>query len=628
MIDLSLHSRVNKKLLVIMHDIFMITLAWLLAWWTRFNFDLPYQNWKLSIGLIPVLLLVQGVFFWRFRLYRALWRFASLLDLWNIFRAVIVGGLVAFLILFVFFRLEGVPRSVLLLYPLFAIFLLGGPRLAYRLWMDSGTSIFTTKDKKRVLIIGAGCAGDMLVRDMHRRGDDIPAAILDDNESLIGAEIHGVKICGVVKQINEAIEQFNIDWLAIAIPSASKTELQIIVEICEQTNLPIWTLPDISEMNSNQDVVSGLREVSIEDLLGREQVELDWQNIQNLITNNHVLVTGGGGSIGSVLCQQILELSPAMLIVVDHSEYNLYQVEQELSITKSNVQVIYVLGDICDKSYMKEIFGKYKPRHVFHAAAYKHVPILEAQPRQAIKNNISGTKTILDICCENNVEKFVLISTDKAVNPSNILGVSKRIAELYTEALNYRNLTQGIIVRFGNVLDSAGSVVPLFRKQIKQGGPVTVTHPDITRFFMTISEAAQLILQAASMGDGGEIFVLDMGEPVRIQYLAEQMILLSGKKVNQDIAITYCGLRPGEKLYEELFYLTERQNRTMHEKVFLARHAKVHAERCANEIDKFIENEIDSGCAQLNDDMFKFLGFLEKSAKNVEETRNVISILK
>ena len=593
--------------MVILHDLMVVALAWQLAWLARFNFEIPFYNWQLSVLLIPVLLLVQGGFFWYFRLYRGLWRFASLRDLWSIFRAAIVGGIVSAIIFFVLFRLEGVPRSILVLYPVFLIFLLGGPRLGYRLWKDRNTSILSAVVKERVLIIGAGNAGDMLVRDMHRSNNDIPVAILDDDLKLKGSEIRGVKICGEIIQVEEIVEQYNVSWIAIAIPSATRIETQKIVEICEQTKLPIKILPSLREMNTDHDVISGLREVSIEDLLGREQVELDWENIREGVQNKCVLVTGGGGSIGSVLAAQIVELRPSMLVIVDHSEYNLYSVEQLLASKNLQVKVKCLLGDVCDLAYMENLFELYKPQQVFHAAAYKHVPILQLQPREALKNNILGTKNILDISHSANVEKFVLISTDKAVNPSNILGVSKRIAEIYTESMNYHCITQCITVRFGNVLDSAGSVVPLFRKQIKSGGPLTVTHPDITRYFMTISEAAQLILQAATMGKGGEIFVLDMGEPVKIKYLAEQMIMLSGKRLGEDIDILYCGLRPGEKMYEELFYGSEQQISTTHQKIFLAKHSLINAKNCIEKINTFIIENIDSHENNLVDNMHEFL---------------------
>lgn len=626
MIDCLSNSHINKKVLVILHDLFMVALAWQLAWWVRFNFDFPYFNWYLSILLIPILIGVQGSLFWYFHLYRALWRFASLLDLWNIFRAALIGGVAAALVLFILFRLEGVPRSVLMLYPVFLIFLLGGPRLAYRLWKDHDLSLLPAAAKNKVLIIGAGYAGDLLVRDMHRSDSDAPVAILDDDITLIGAEIRGVKIYGDIEQAQEIINQLGVDWIAIAIPSASRAQIQSIVEICERTNLPIRTLPNIQELKSSLDYVSGLREVSIEDLLGREPVVLNWENIQEFVKDKCVLVTGGGGSIGSILSHQIVGLAPSIMIIIDNSEYNLYKIEQVLTNKLSNTQIIYILGDICDVPQMTFIFEKYRPQLVFHAAAYKHVPILQGQPREAIKNNIQGTKVILDTACLFNVDKFVLISTDKAVNPSNILGASKRIAEMYTESVNHIHATQCITVRFGNVLDSAGSVVPLFREQIKQGGPVTVTHPEITRFFMTISEATQLILQAASMGGGGEIFVLDMGDPVKIQYLAEQMILLSGKRVDDDISIKYSGLRHGEKLYEELFYLNEKQGSTPHDKIFLAKHSPILAKRCIDRIDTFVKDKINSRDEDLNVIMFDFLESLERISHNSDDVGKVIQM--
>jgi len=608
-----------------LHDLVVVVLAWQLAWWARFNFEIPFFNWQLNLVLIPVLILVQAGFFWYFRLYRGLWRFASLRDLWNIFRAAIVGGIITTIIFFVAFRLEGVPRSVLILYPVFLIFLLGGPRLGYRLWKDRNTSILSTVEQKRVLIIGAGNAGDMLVRDMHRSSSDIPVAILDDDNKLAGAEIRGVKICGSVDQVEEIVEQFSVDWIAIAIPSASRAETQTIVEICERANLPIKILPNIREMKSDNEVISGLREVSIEDLLGREPVELDWESIQDSIRNKCVMVTGGGGSIGSVLAEQIVNLAPSTLVVIDHSEFNLYNVEQLLASKKSQVKINCLLGDVCDAAHMSSLFELYKPQLVFHAAAYKHVPILQHQPREALKNNILGTKTVLDAACVSQVEKFVLISTDKAVNPSNILGVSKRIAELYTESMNYNCITQCMTVRFGNVLDSAGSVVPLFRKQIKDGGPLTVTHPEITRYFMTISEASQLILQAATIGNGGEIFVLDMGEPVKIQYLAEQMILLSGKKLNDDIKIVYSGLRPGEKLYEELFYETEKRSKTTHQKIFLAKHSLLNADQCVDKINSLLAEKLDCLDSELITHMHEFLDLQTVSQHDFSED-NIIRL--
>ena len=312
--------------------------------------------------------------------------------------------------------------------------------------------------------------------------------------------------------------------------------------------------------------------------------------------------------------------------MIDHSEYNLYKIEQSLTTKNSNVNIICLLGDVCDQDHMSSLFAEYKPQLVFHAAAYKHVPILEAQPHQGVKNNVLGTKTILDVACEANTDKFILISTDKAVNPANILGVSKRIAELYTESINQNTLTKCITVRFGNVLDSAGSVIPLFREQIRNGGPVTVTHREITRFFMTIKEAAQLILQAGSMGQGGEIFVLDMGEPVKIKYLAEQMIQLSGKQINADIDIVYSGLRPGEKLYEELFYNSEHQQSTGHEKIFLAKHSGVFAAECENKINDLVGNNTNYKAADRKIQLHEFLVELENTNEKTGEFKNIIQL--
>ena len=562
----------SKKTQVILHDLFMAVFAWELSWWTRFNFEFPFAYWQISLLSIPIVLLVQGAIFWRFHLYRGLWRFASLPDLWNIFRASLFGGLCITLVLFILFRLEGVPRSVLLLYPIFLVFMLGGPRLGYRLWKDRELSFRSVSSKKRVLVIGAGHAAEMLIRESLREGTYMPLAILDDNISLKGSEIHGIKIYGKIDRVKELSERLGIELILIAIPSATSIEMQSIVEICEQTNLPIRTLPAIRDMVGNSDALSKLREVSIEDLLGREKVELNWQEIQKGISNKKVLVTGGGGSIGSELCMQIASLGPSDLIIFERSEFNLYRIEKTVSREYPDLYLHGVLGDLCDLDKVDNVIKTHQPDLIFHAAAYKHVPMLEKEPREAVRNNVIGTKNIADMAVKYHCNRFVLISTDKAVNPTNILGITKRIAELYTEYVNASGKTRFITVRFGNVLGSDGSVVPLFREQIQSGGPVTVTHPEVTRFFMTIKEACQLILQAGSMGNGGEIYVLDMGTAVKISYLAEQLIRLSGLTPGKDIEIIYSGLRPGEKMYEELFYTNEKREKTTHDKIKLARH--------------------------------------------------------
>jgi len=593
----------------------MSVLAWQFSWWARFNFTFPFENWEISLWMVPIVLLVQVFVFRRFRLYRGLWRFASIPDLWNIFRASIFGALSITLICFILFRLEGIPRSILILYPFFLMFFLGGPRLGYRVWKDHSFSINTISANKRVLIVGAGRATEMLVREIIREGSYIPVGILDDDDRLINSEIHGIRVLGNIERINEICIKHDVDIILISIPSANSSQMRAIVEKCELTGLPIKTLPGIQDMLSDTEALSKLREVSIEDLLGREKIELDWKEVQKELANKTILVTGGGGSIGSELCSQISKLGPAKLIIFERSEFNLYKIEQALS--DSPITVEFILGDLCDLDKVDHVLSCFSPEIIFHAAAYKHVPILERDAREGIRNNIIGTKNIADVANKHGCERFILISTDKAVNPTNVLGATKRIAEQYIENINKISSTSYITVRFGNVLGSDGSVVPLFKEQINNGGPVTVTHPEVTRYFMTIREACQLILQASKMGKGGEIYVLDMGESIKINYLAEQMIRLSGLIPNKDIGIEYTGLRPGEKMYEELFYGNEMREKTEHNKILLAKHSVINLKDFENKINEII-NSID----KFDNDKLKILlknlvPFMENKQDNI-----------
>jgi len=565
----------------------MSVLAWEFCWLARFNFSFPFQDWQKSLLIIPIIVVLQLFIFQRFRLYRGLWRFASIPDLWNIFRASIISALCVTIICFMAFRLEGIPRSILILYPFFLMFFLGAPRLVYRSWRDNTISVNTISNRKRTIVIGAGRAADMLIREMLRDGKYMPIGLLDDNLQLNQSEIHGIKVLDVIDNVVEICDKRNIDIILIAIPSATSEQMRHIVKKCEPIGLPIKTLPGINEMTSVNEVLSNLRELKIEDLLGREKVKLEQNKLQEIIANKTIMVTGGGGSIGSELCCQIAKLRPRKLIIFERNEFNLYKIEQLLN--NISVEVEYVLGDICEPESVNNVFEKYTPEIIFHAAAYKHVPILEKNAREAIKNNILGTKIIADIASEYNCDKFVLISTDKAVNPTNVLGASKRIAELYVENINQRSSTNFSTVRFGNVLDSDGSVVPLFRRQILDGGPITVTHPDITRYFMTIEESCQLILQASKIATGGEIFILDMGAPIKINYLAEQMIRLSGLVPNKDIAIQFSGLRSGEKMYEELFYENEKIENTSHKKILLVKHQVLNQSEVSSKISKIFD---------------------------------------
>jgi len=416
-----------------------------------------------------------------------------------------------------------------------------------------------------------------------------PVAFVDDDPRKKGKEVHGIRVAGGCDQIPDITSGEGIDIILIATPTAMSEQMRRIVGICEKTGIAFRTLPRLQALVNGQASVKELRDVKIDDLLGREAVSLDWKTIARGMTGKSILVSGGGGSIGSELCHQIAGLQPSRLIILERSEFNLYSVELELRRAFPELPLLSVLGDAGDAAAGTEIMRKYQPDLIFHAAAYKHVPMLEGQVRSAVINNVLATRTLARLADEYGCESFVLVSTDKAVNPGNIMGASKRVAEIYCQDLNDRSATRFITVRFGNVLGSAGSVIPLFQKQIATGGPVTVTHPKMTRYFMTIAEAAQLILQASVLGQGGEIFVLDMGEPVRIAYLAEQLILLSGKKPGDDIEIVFTGLRAGEKLYEELFHDAEKLAETTHPKIMLARSRKVEGDALERDLDSLAQ---------------------------------------
>jgi FlaA1/EpsC-like NDP-sugar epimerase len=410
---------------------------------------------------------------------------------------------------------------------------------------------------------------------MVRDGGYLPVGLVDDKPGLRYTEIHGVRVLGGLEKLPDIAKASMAELLVIAMPSASNAQMQRAVALCEETGLPFRTLPPLVGLVQGNASLSALREVSIDDLLGRDAVTFELPVVQGSLTGKVVLVSGGGGSIGAELCRQIAHLGPHELVIFEQSEYNLYRIEMELRQRYPDLRVHAVIGDVTDEAAVDHVLGRYKPMVVFHAAAYKHVPMLQYQVRQAVRNNVLGTWRMASGARRHGVRKFVLISTDKAVNPTSLMGASKRIAEIAAESFNQLDGTRFTTVRFGNVLGSAGSVVPLFQEQIRNGGPVTVTHPEMTRFFMTISEATQLILQAAAMGRGGEIYVLDMGEPIKIAFLAQQLIRLSGLVPGKDIRIEYTGLRPGERLHEELFHEDERLEKTQHRKIFLARHRTV-----------------------------------------------------
>ncbi|HWQ93944.1 MAG TPA: nucleoside-diphosphate sugar epimerase/dehydratase, partial [Gammaproteobacteria bacterium] len=562
----------NHRYAVIAHDLFMVTVAWALATM------MPYELSSWTAGLpgflisLPFVVIAQGVLLWWTGVYRGVWRSSSIPDLWNILRAVAAGVLAISLLLFLVNRMEGIPRTTLLIYPICLVFLLGASRLIYRVWVSNSPSLFMFRNKKRkrVLILGAGVAGELLARDMLQDSDYYPLGFLDDKKELQGALIRGIPVLGEIADLNDVVHRTDVDHIVISMPSASPAQLHRVIALSELSGIPFRILGRSQGLATAEPSVKGLREVVIDDLLGREPIALDWERISNGIRKKTVLITGAGGSIGSELCRQIARLGASALVLYERSEFGLYTIEMEMRRRFPNLTLHACLGDICDVPAVDHLLSTYRPDIIFHAAAYKHVPMLQEQARETLRNNVLGTKILALAAEKHGCPTFVMISTDKAVNPTSIMGISKHIAELFCLNLNKRAQTRFITVRFGNVLGSTGSVVPLFQEQIATGGPVTVTHPEITRFFMTIPEACQLIMQAAVMGQGGEIYVLDMGKPISITYLAEEMIRLAGKIPGKDIKIVYTGLRPGEKLFEELFHAQENLSGTEHEKILLA----------------------------------------------------------
>jgi FlaA1/EpsC-like NDP-sugar epimerase len=564
----------NMRALVVVHDLVMVAAAWLLArlasLWLLGAASLDWPQVAIEVTLIIVL---QGFLHWRTGLYRGVWRFASLPDLGNLVRAAILAAVSGAAVLLVLEAPLELMVLMVWLFPALLLFNLGVPRLTYRIFKDMRLEVHRRRQTRRTVILGAGRSGRLLLPELRRRGSFDVVGFLDDDRRLRNTEIDGVPVLGDIGSLPRIAREADLDMAAIAIPSATNAQMQRVVEICERADVEFRTVPTLKELGASLTRFDDLKPVAIDDLLGREPVSLDWESIRAGLTGKRVLVTGGGGSIGAELCRQIARLDPAGLVVLDNSEFNLYRIDYRLKAEFPDLMIETVLGDVCDPATVETVMQRARPEVVFHAAAYKHLPMLQNQVREAFRNNVVGTRRVADTAVRYGVGTFVLISTDKAVNPCNVMGATKRIAELYVQHLNQSANTRFITVRFGNVLNSTGSVVPLFNEQIRRGGPVTVTHPEITRYFMTIAEAGQLILQAGVLGRGGEVFVLDMGEPVRIGFLAEQLIRLAGKEPGRDIEIVYTGLRPGEKLFEELFHEDESYATTAHEKIFLSQGA-------------------------------------------------------
>lgn len=557
-------------------DLLAVVASWLVAYLIRFNGIVPADFLRGAFNALGWTLPVYALMFHTFGLYRGLWVFASLPDLMRISKAVVGGSLVIMVGAVMFQPNPIIPRSVLLLSPILLFLIMGGARALYRATKEFYLYGGLVGPGKPVLVIGAGTAGANLARELSRSGEWRLVGLLDDEKTKQGREIYGYKVLGAINDVAHWTEALKIEYAIVAIPSASVEVQRRVATLCVRAGLKVMVLPSLTALMPGQAFLSQVREIDLEDLLGRDAVTIDTPHVEALLRGRVVMVTGAGGSIGSELCRQILRFAPAQLVAFDLSEYAMYRLTEELRERFPDQPVVPIIGDAKDSLLLDQVMSRHVPHIVFHAAAYKHVPLMEElNAWQALRNNVLGTYRVARAAIRHDVRHFVLISTDKAVNPTNVMGASKRLAEMACQALQQTSEhTQFETVRFGNVLGSAGSVIPKFQQQIAKGGPVTVTHPEITRFFMTIPEASQLVLQASSMGHGGEIFILDMGEPVKIVDLARDLIRLYGFSEGQ-IRIEFTGLRPGEKLYEELLADDETTTRTPHPKLRIARAREV-----------------------------------------------------
>jgi FlaA1/EpsC-like NDP-sugar epimerase len=571
--------------IVLAADIVIFVMAFFGAYLLRFDFTLtPFYRHQI-LQLLPLLIPGKAIIFFLFGLYRGMWRYTSLDDLWRLGQAILAAMIYYMIATIYVFRFQGAPRSVFLIEALLSFIMTGGLRLGIRfLYMAHNSHIciwwpfsFSKTNerrsgKKSFLIVGAGAAGEKMyleIQDNQRLNYDV-VGFLDDDRSKWGRSLHRLRVFGGVDLLPEIIVREKVDEVLVAIPSATGSQMRRINEICKSCNVRYRTLPEIGALIDGIVSIKNLRDVRYEDLLRRPPVVLDKTEIISYLLNKRVVVTGAGGSIGSELCRQIIRFHPAELIMVDASEANLFNIQMQLQHELKFTRFKCILSQVQNQPLMEEVFNRYRPQVVFHAAAYKHVPLLEINPWEAIINNVLASRVVADLSRRYGVERFVLVSTDKAVRPTNVMGASKRLTELIIQS-QQGNGTRFMAVRFGNVIGSSGSVLPLFRRQLENGGPITVTHPQVTRYFMTISEAAQLILQAGSIGEGGEIFILEMGTPVKIAKMAEELVRLSGKEPGKDVEIIFTGLREGEKLFEELITQGEGIYSTRYEKIMVLR---------------------------------------------------------
>lgn len=566
----------HKYFTIISYDLLIISSAFLLSFILRFNqFDPDIFRSSNFLIVFIITITVQFLSFYFNGLYKGIWRFSSTPDLICIIKGSFFALILTILSIFLFNRLQEIPRSIFIIDWLLLVVGLGSGRFIYRIWTDATQRPNSKECQHRVLIVGAEHSGFQLAKEIlsNKKASMKIVGFIDNNLSMKKRTINGIEILGPISGIKTLSEKYEISHIFIAIPDANSETIRDILRQTQDLSLVVKTLPRLDNLLQDKPGLAQLRNINTDDLLGRDSVKLDLETVQELIFNKKILVTGAGGSIGSELCKQIARQKPSAILAFETTELFLYELELSLNKEFPKIPVIPLIADVRDIKQVKSILKRYRPDVIFHAAAYKHVPMMEKNPLEAIKTNILGTKNLVESALEFQVNRFVLISTDKAVNPTNIMGASKRIAEIICQ--NQSNAeTKFMTVRFGNVLGSSGSVIPLFKKQIEAGGPITVTHPEITRYFMSIPEAAQLVIQAGALGDGSEIFVLEMGVPVKIIDLAKELVILSGLKLNKDIQVEFTGLRPGEKLYEELFSNMEETIPTSHNKIKMAKARK------------------------------------------------------
>lgn len=578
------HSK-RVSLLMLLDSIIVLTAIYI-GYYTLNPYFSIYTLPTLIVSSIA-LLVSHHVFAFIYRLYHKAWEYASVGEMLAIIRAVtwsiVTAGVIQFFINGnVYVRVLGITWML-------HVILIGGSRFSWRMYRDY--YIKTKQEKARALIIGAGAAGSMLVRQFMKNHDAeiLPVGFVDDDPKKQRLQIYGVTVVGRTKDIPKLVEKLNVETIIIAIPSMSKSEIQKVYQECSKTNAKTQIMPMLEDIVSGKVSVNQFRDVQVEDLLGRDPVELDTQTISEKLTGKTILVTGAGGSIGSEICRQVSKFKPKKLLLLGHGENSIYGIDMELrNKYKAEFDIIPIIADIQDRSRIFEVMSTHSPDMVYHAAAHKHVPLMEYNPKEAVKNNVIGTKNVAEAADTFGVKTFVLVSSDKAVNPTNVMGATKRIAEMVIQNLDKQSPTNFVAVRFGNVLGSRGSVIPLFKRQIQAGGPVTVTHPDMTRYFMTIPEASRLVMQAGALARGGEIFVLDMGEPVKIVDLAKNLIKLSGYTI-EEIGIKYAGIRPGEKMYEELLGENEVHGEAVFPKIFIGKTVEFEYERVRNLVENHTE---------------------------------------